>query len=133
MSLAVHMPVAVASVRPIYILQQLEVIYAIAWTHPWEGGENNPSPMNVLLGTELEIVHVTRIWVPKPHRRRNYGHSLLQHICQDADHSSSVLTLQMEPDNPNDCDWIEGMYRHAGFNPMAEEYGPASMVRWPKV
>lgn len=134
MSLAVHPPVAVSAVRPIYVLRQLENIYAMAWTEPWGTSEYEPiGSMNQLLGTELPIIHLTRIWVPKPLRGRRYGHTLLQHICQDANHAKIVLTLQVEPDEPKDFPWIRRMYAHAGFKQMRKEYGVGSMIKWPTV
>lgn len=131
---ATQVPMSSSTVRPIYVLRQLETIYAMAWTEPWDATEYGPvGTMNQLLGTELPIIHLNRIWVPKPFRGRKYGHTLLQHICHDANHAAVVLTLQIEPDDPADFRWIKQMYAHAGFQKMGEEYGPQSMVRWPKI
>lgn len=133
MSIAVPVPSTIREVRPIYVLQQLQTIYGMAWTHSWDDESGALGVLNQLLETTLPIVHLTRIWVPDRFRRRNYGHTLLQHICQDADKVPAILTLQVEPDVPDDCRWIRRMYTHAGFCSMPREHGTGSMVRWPRL
>ena len=114
------------SVRPEYVLRQLDVIYARAWTQHWMSPD-----IQDLLETTLPVIHVNRIWVKPNLRKRGYGHSLLQHLCQDADHVPAVLTIQIEPDHPSDEEWIRRMYSHAGFVPMKPALATAGMVRWP--
>lgn len=118
------------SVRSMYILQQPDTIYAMAWTQAWD-----PGSLDVVLRAPELVVSIDRIWVPVQYRRRNYGHSLLQHICQDANRANTVLTVDVIPDDGSALDWILRMYKHAGFEPFqADGFGGSDgifMVRWP--
>lgn len=126
MSTVAMPPQALHRVRPKYVLRQLDITYAIAWTQLW----TNPS-IQESLETTLPVIHVNRIWVKPKLRRRGYGHSLLQHLCQDADHSQAILTIDVKPDHLVDEPWIRRMYAHAGFVPMRLDLAPTGMVRWP--
>lgn len=111
-----------------YVLRQIETIYAMAFLMPWDH-EAVLAEFQAVLGTDRPVVNLNRLFVAKGKQGKGYGHTLLSHVCQDADREDVILTLSVEPDDPSHYAWIHQMYEHAGFQDHEELGG---MVRWPQ-
>lgn len=73
------------------------------------------------------VALLARIFVPPTLRGRGYGRRVLEEVCADADSEGVELWLQVEPDDPNDEEWVVALYRSVGF-----EWDEDHMTRAPR-